>query len=377
MASELTASTSAALVSASAHSEMIRAGGELLCTQLALRPQDMQTIQRGIGLYFDPSQNKTAADWIQRNRTHIQDITQIGREAVDVRSKLDGVSATINATTEELTAVETEKTGTHAELRTTEQTFAQRREALSQQLHSVQASLAQEQILPIWSFKNPLTTKIGRMAASAGQYAMAASVALVAYGQQELFKANCTGALSSPFAALSCVSTLTDPRVYLSLAVGAAVSFVCKKGMDIAHRILKIEKEAAGIEENLQSQQAEHQRTVGGLERRVADLTQRSSQGLQTLETAQKDRAELDQHRNQLEDRMAVLRTDKMRDIAQTQLGLLREAMDQNEQGSFVRRAGEAAVNTLLDAVVLTYADQPRLAIAASSSSAVAQIEEA
>lgn len=363
------------LVSTGAHFEMVDAGQQLLSQQLAISAKDVSTIQKGIALYFDPTKNEAAAAWLKANQKTITDITHIAHAAVKVEAGIKAVHDEIEAVTGSLKDVEAERSSVQAELNQENETFGAQRTQLSSQLDTAKDDLAQESAL----LRNPLSSSVGRAAVKVGKYALAATVPTVAWAQQKLIEENCANAMSGPISAFNCASTATHPSIYMPVAAATGVTLACGHAVQAAERIIAKEKEAQRLKDELAAQEKAHQDKVDGFGQRTQELSEQVKKSTEALESAQKSRESLDMTRKDLLSQVAGLRQEKMREIARTQLNLLEEAINEPAQNKFVANAGAAAVQTILNSVVVAYADQsnqPQAISVAGSANQSLAIEE-
>jgi hypothetical protein len=346
--------------------------GQSLVGKLGITNSDIAAVHNGIAQYFNPETNEEAARWVQENQGHVRRICEINQQAADVQLSLSSADDRINSIKAGLESVQANRSSIDEERNQAISSFSAQQRQLQEELDSARQRVQDETaLLPC---KNPLRYRVGRFAVSAGRYALAAAVPLIAYAQQELLKANCSHLLSgSPLPVLSCATTLIDPRIYPSLLVGAGIAFVCNKAIKIGERILAKQQEADQAQRSLDEANLAYQERLNVFQQQSEVLDKQNSENLKQLGIVQENRSKLDARQGELRDQVSAFVNGKMKEIIHEQLGVLKEALKEKVQNAFVIMAGKAAVKSIFDAVVVAVAQQqPNQALIASSEPVMA-----
>ncbi len=322
-------------------------GGQLILAEMGLSREETSTLQKGLVYLQGPEVDQ----WIERRRGDFENIARAVQRGVEIRDKLSGIQ---RCTQEALTSLE-KIAGDRRELdgrvESAQATYERQRAQLSEQLEGVRNSLRDEHRIALFTFKNPLATKMGRAVASIGRYALDAMVPLVGALHRDTLAQNCHQV--SLTAIQQCASTAFQPTFYVPLLVAGAVGYVCHKVHQIGQRILRNQREEIRLNGEVNARVQEHAAQAAQFVEQRGNLERSHTEQRRVLEAGEQERIVLDRENAQVDSFKERVRAAIMKDIVHREIAQLEQTF--TYPPAIAAEVGQKSMMNVFDGILVAY----------------------
>lgn len=187
------------------------------------------------------------------------------------------------------------------QLKEAREIFQKRGAEFEDQLQAIQEKVRREGTIALWSFNNPLVSRIGRLMANFGFWKRSATAvaatAVVAGLHKAALVQSCSG-LSLQVAA-QCVSAVATPSLLVPLVVVAGVFKLSSWVQRVAQKIFKHKEKEAKLTADIQKFQESHFNLIEEVEKEKLQCSEQIQKSSSSIEAAQKETEALEKEKSE------------------------------------------------------------------------------